>query len=109
MSDRIMAVSGVGDAAGSRAIDLFRHAAYSVPRQARQVRPEGLRAGAPADVVELSLDADTVRQLPANLHLKFLVNPDDSQIVIQVIDSTTDTVVRTVPSEKLRDALRHLS
>jgi uncharacterized FlaG/YvyC family protein len=68
-----------------------------------------LRAGAPADVVELSLDADAVRQLPANLHLKFLVDPEDSKIVIQVIDSNTDQVVRTVPSDKLRDALRQLT
>jgi hypothetical protein len=95
---------------GSRAVDVLQQSRPrpDIDRQNRQAGGVGLRAGAPAGVVELSVDADAVRQLPANLHLKFMVDPVNGRFIIQIIDSTTDEVLRVVPPSKLRDALQHM-
>ena len=111
MADQISAISAIGEVAGSRAIDLFAQARQrSVgDGQANLAgRASGLRKGAPADVVELSVDPETVRQLPANVHLKFMRDPGSSRFIVQVIDSTTDEVIRVVPPSKLRETLLHL-
>jgi hypothetical protein len=110
MSGQITAVSAVGEAAGGRAVELYQPARVrpDVERQNQQARGVGLRAGAPADVVELSVDPAAVRHLPENLHLKFLVDPKDGRFVIQIIDSSTDEIIKVVPPSKLREALHQM-
>lgn len=110
MPDQIAAIAAIGEASSSRGIDQ-RQAPLRAPDPppGSDARRGGLRAGAPVDVVELSISPDVVRQLPPEMHLKFLVDPRDNRVVIQVIDNQTDEVIRVVPPSKLRDALRQLA
>jgi hypothetical protein len=110
MSDQVGAIGAIGDVVGSRAVE---QQPYPLARSRFQApaatRASGLREGAPADVVELSIPPDTAQKLPPNLYLKFLVDPNDGRVVIQVIDTATDQVVRTVPPKKLHETLQQLS
>jgi hypothetical protein len=109
MSDQVRAISGVGGVTSKSIVDWFYQ---SFSREQAQIAPVErggrVRDGAPADVVELSMEPETLRELPANMYLKFLVDKADGRVVIQVIDAATDEVVRVVPPSKLRDTLREL-
>lgn len=61
------------------------------------------------DKVELQIEPAAVRQLRPNTHLKFLVNDDSSRIVVQIIQSDTNEVLREVPPKSLSEALAALN
>jgi hypothetical protein len=66
--------------------------------------------GAPAPVAEADPPGPKHVQLPdfPNYELSFRLDKEHGRVVIQVIDSKTGTIVRTVPPEDLVHALRHL-
>lgn len=110
MADQIQAITAIGKLPGAKPVEpapplLGRVQAPAPDTGARQ---PSMREGAPVDVVELSMDPETVRQLPPSLYLKFLVDQKDGQVIVQVMDSATDEIVRVVPSNKLQEALRGL-
>lgn len=111
MADSIKPVDAIGDPA-VRAVSGYQYPHASERGDAsRQVpRPEStrMRLGAPADVVELSVDAQTLNALPPMIHLRFLVDSKHNSVVVQLIDSTTNEVIRQVPPRQLRETLRDL-
>ncbi len=61
------------------------------------------------DKVELKLEPEAIRQLQPNTHLKFLVNDGSDRVVVQIIQSDTNEVLREVPPKSLSDALAALN
>jgi FlaG protein len=110
MNDHVGAIGAIGEVVGSRAVEQQPYPLTRSRAPAPQAgRSSGLREGAPADVVELSIPPDTAQKLPPNLYLKFMVDPSDGRVVIQVIDTATDKVVRVVPPKKLHETLQQLT
>jgi hypothetical protein len=111
MSEQIRAVGAIGGVTGSNAVDWYnQYQPYARATGQTEAAPQrsGMREGAPADVVELSMEPETIRELPASMYLKFLVDKADGRIIIQVIDAQTDEIVRVVPPAKLQETLRGL-
>jgi hypothetical protein len=110
MSDLVRAIGGVGGVTSSSVVDWFNQ---PFPRAATPAEPAQrggrMREGAPADVVELSMQPETLRELPSTMYLKFLVDKADGRIIIQVIDGATDEIVRVVPPSKLHETLRGMT
>lgn len=107
MADRIRALQSIGAVQPTPATHAGSPRGAREQEQERQ--PQRLSAGAPADVVDLSLDPKTVRQLPPTYYLKFHVDRDSGSVIVQVINSATDEVVRQVPSDELHHALNDLA
>lgn len=61
------------------------------------------------DKVELQLEPEAIRQLKPNTHLKFLVSDDSNRVIVQIIQSDTNEVLREVPPKSLSDALAALN
>jgi uncharacterized FlaG/YvyC family protein len=57
------------------------------------------------DKVDLKIEPEAVRQLQPNTHLKFVVSEDSSRVIVQIIQSDTNTVLREVPPKSLTEAL----
>lgn len=111
MADQIKPIDGIGEPAVPRVTSYS--SAPGVQREPvaasqRRVQPVQLRAGAPADVVELSVDPRTLSALPPTVYLRFLVDSNGGRVVVQVINSATDEVIRQVPPEDLRKTLENL-
>jgi len=64
--------------------------------------------GAPSDIVELSVGGMTLSKLPPTVYLRFLRQQGSNRVVVQVVDSATDEVIRQVPPRALHDVLRQL-
>lgn|SRR5690606_9992036 len=64
--------------------------------------------GAPSDIVELSAGGQTLSKLPPTVYLRFLRDERSSRVVVQIVDSATDEVIRQVPPRDLHDVLRRL-
>ena len=61
------------------------------------------------DKVDLKIEPEAVRQLRPNTHLKFLVSEDSNRVIVQIIQSDTNTVLREVPPKSLTEALAALN
>jgi flagellar protein FlaG len=84
-------------------------AATALPRE-----PESDAAGQAQslkveDKVELQIEPEAVRQLQPNTHLKFVISEDSSRVIVQIIQSDTNTVLREVPPKSLTEALAALN
>ena len=83
--------------------------------EARQTRKQKTEAQAQElpfqveDKVELQLEPDAIRQLHPNTHLKFVTSEDSSRVIVQIIQSDTNEVLREVPPKSLSDALAALN
>lgn len=111
MADYVSPIDPIGKAGISRLGHDTPGTAYAerATQLARAATASQLRVGAPAGVVELSIDPATVAALPATFYLRFLVDDKDGRVIVQVIDSKTDEVLRQVPPKDLREALESLS
>lgn len=112
MANPISPVDAIGDSTTRRVTSYpyqgYVHYGNATPEvPAERPAPE-LRPGAPADVVELSADGQTLSILPPHISLRFLINEETKEIVIQVVDNTTDEVIRQVPPVELYDTLMKL-
>lgn len=82
------------------------------PEAARQASPEQAAAkaaeqrAAAAEAARASLQAELAKSEPAlrapNMRLAFSVNSKLDEVVVKVIDSDTDKVVREIPAEELQ-------
>jgi flagellar protein FlaG len=61
------------------------------------------------DKVELQIEPEAIRQLQPNTHLKFVVSEDSARVIVQIIQSDTNQVLREVPPKSLSDALAALN
>jgi uncharacterized FlaG/YvyC family protein len=61
------------------------------------------------DKVDLKIEPEAVRQLQPNTHLKFVISEDSSRVIVQIIQSDTNTVLREVPPKSLTEALAALN
>ena len=61
------------------------------------------------DKVELQLEPEAIRRLQPNTHLKFLVSDDSNRVIVQIIQSDTNEVLREVPPKSLSEALAALN
>jgi flagellar protein FlaG len=61
------------------------------------------------DKVDLQLEPEAIRQLQPNTHLKFVVSDDTNRVIVQIIESETNQVLREVPPKSLSDALAALN
>ncbi len=83
--------------------------------EARHQRAQSQVAQAPKspfnveDKVELQLEPAAIRQLNPNTHLKFVTSEDSSRVVVQIIQSDTNEVLREVPPKSLSEALAALN
>lgn len=87
-----------------------RHA--EARRAQNQQANEDLNQGGPFNVedkVELQIEPEAVRQLQPNTHLKFVVSDDTDRIIVQIIQSDTNEVLREVPPKSLSEALATLN
>lgn len=72
----------------------------SVAEAAKQGVPQKVE-----DKVELKIEPEAVRQLRPNTHLKFVVSEDSNRVIVQIIQSDTNKVLREVPPKSLTEAL----
>ena len=92
-------------------VDTSSREASGLRSSQRPVRtPAESKAPAPAPAAEAAPPTPKRVQLPdfPNYELSFRLDKERGRVVIQVIDSKTGTVVRTVPPEDLGRALRRL-
>ncbi len=109
MADRIKPIDAIDGSSLARVAErLSPPGQRSLSREPQADEHDRLRIGAPADVVELSVDPQTVRQLPPTVYLKFLVDPESGKVVVQVIDAVRNEVIRQVPPGELRKTLGEL-
>lgn len=81
-------------------------------RHQREPGPEIPNRTAPLtveDKLELQLEPAAIRQLQPNTHLKFVVQDDTNRVIVQIIESETNQVLREVPPKSLSDALAALN
>ena len=93
-------------------VRLVQQTHFPVARQ--QHRPQAdAEAQAPPfaveDKVDLQLEPEAIRQLQPHTHLKFVVNDDTNRVIVQIIESETNQVLREVPPKSLSDALAALN
>ncbi len=63
----------------------------------------------PAHTVDLSLDPQAVRRLPADIYVRYYVHPGIGNYVVQVIDRRTEEVIREIPPGGLETVLEELA
>jgi flagellar protein FlaG len=74
------------------------------------VRPEHQLAPLTVeDKVDLQLEPEAIRQLQPHTHLKFVVNDETNRVIVQIIESETNQVLRQVPPKSLSEALAALN
>ncbi len=99
---RIEAIGEVRQDTVDRLASPLSHALAGDPDQAGQ---RELHSGVPADLVDLSIDARFLQRLASSQHLRFLVDDENSQVIVQIVDSVSNEVIRQIPMDELR---RHL-
>lgn len=85
---------------------------FPLARHQREPGPETQNRPAPLtveDKLELQLEPAAIRQLQPNTHLKFVVNDETNRVIVQIIESETNQVLREVPPKSLSDALANLN
>jgi len=69
-------------------------------------QPAGSQADAARELVER---ANRRLSQEFNIHMKFSVDDSTDQLVVQVIDGSTDEVIRQFPPEEVLSRLQHLT
>ncbi|ACZ37995.1 hypothetical protein Sthe_0557 [Sphaerobacter thermophilus DSM 20745] len=109
MANRVGPVDAVAE---SPARDVTSYPYPIRPAQAthgpRSAARQALVPGAPSDIVELSVGGMTLSKLPPTVYLRFLREEGSNRVVVQVVDSATDEVIRQVPPRALHEVLRGL-
>ncbi|MDI3340318.1 MAG: flagellar protein FlaG [Sphaerobacter sp.] len=109
MANSVSPVEAIGDSpTRSVASDSYPVRPAQMTHGARSGHRPGRGDALPRDVVELSADGQALSALPPTVYLRFLRDARTNQIVVQVVDSATDEVIRQVPPRDLRAVLRRL-
>lgn len=109
MAESIQNLHGPSNASPVRPAHPTQHGPRGTDRAGK---PEAESQTSPLNVedkVELQLEPDAVRQLRPNTHLKFLVSDDSNRVIVQIIQSDTNEVLREVPPKSLSEALAALN
>ncbi|MCM8749728.1 flagellar protein FlaG [Thermomicrobiaceae bacterium CFH 74404] len=111
MADPITPVAAVGSVDSLRdqtaQVDHSRQAGRVAPQLQRE--PSRRASDIPAHTVDLSLDPQAVRRLPADIYVRYYVHPGIGNYVVQIIDRRTDEVIREIPPGGLEMVLQELA
>ncbi len=111
MTGPITAVTAVGSVDTVREQASQGDQSRQAGRVARQLQrsPSERPPEMPAHTVDLSLDPQAVRRLPADVYVRYYVHPGIGNYVVQVIDRRTEEVIREIPPGGLEMALHELA